>query len=196
MEKQGQYCWHSSLNPTKFQQFRESNSGFFSIKNTTDANALLRFRVTEKEDRWAMKELSRELRWDFWMASLGFGAAADGGLKRLIESMEKAPGQWVGRWVLGQRQTVKSSDMAEVAQKLEQLEEVMGSVQGDDLSNFASETNKGSYAEGREVSDCSTAEGAESEIRLNLPATEATAESVGVRRRKRFGEEEVAVVAV
>nr|GMD53974.1 protein trichome birefringence-like 19 [Ipomoea batatas] len=32
------------------------------------------------------------------------------------------------------------ADMAEVAQKLEQLEEVMGSVQGDDLSNFASET--------------------------------------------------------
>nr|GMD68669.1 hypothetical protein Iba_chr12dCG11430 [Ipomoea batatas] len=57
----------------------ERNSGFFSIKNTTNANALLRFRVTEKEDRWAMKELSRELRWDFWVASLGFGAAADGG---------------------------------------------------------------------------------------------------------------------
>ncbi|KAI3453141.1 hypothetical protein Pfo_009804 [Paulownia fortunei] len=35
---------------------------------------------------------------------------------------------------------VKSSDMAEVAQKIEQLEEVMGSVQQDGLSQLASET--------------------------------------------------------
>lgn len=35
---------------------------------------------------------------------------------------------------------VKSSDMAEVAQKIEQLEEVMGSVQHDGLSQFASDT--------------------------------------------------------
>ncbi|KAL2518844.1 DELLA protein RGA [Abeliophyllum distichum] len=40
--------------------------------------------------------------------------------------------------VLGYK--VKSSDMAEVAQKLEQLEEVMGSVQQDGLSQIASET--------------------------------------------------------
>ncbi|KAK6134197.1 hypothetical protein DH2020_032053 [Rehmannia glutinosa] len=40
--------------------------------------------------------------------------------------------------VLGYK--VKSSDMAEVAQKIEQLEEVMGSVQQDDLSQMASDT--------------------------------------------------------
>ncbi|CAM8954106.1 unnamed protein product [Rhodiola kirilowii] len=40
--------------------------------------------------------------------------------------------------VLGYK--VKSSDMAEVAQKLEQLEEVMGSVREDGLSHLASET--------------------------------------------------------
>ncbi|KAL2546166.1 DELLA protein RGA [Forsythia ovata] len=40
--------------------------------------------------------------------------------------------------VLGYK--LKSSDMAEVAQKLEQLEEVMGSVQQDGLSQIASET--------------------------------------------------------
>ncbi|KAI3466971.1 hypothetical protein Pfo_023634 [Paulownia fortunei] len=40
--------------------------------------------------------------------------------------------------VLGYK--VKSSDMAEVAQKIEQLEEVMGSVQQDGLSQLASET--------------------------------------------------------
>lgn len=40
--------------------------------------------------------------------------------------------------VLGYK--VKSSDMADVAQKLEQLEEVMGSVQQGELSSFASET--------------------------------------------------------
>ncbi|CAI9755987.1 unnamed protein product [Fraxinus pennsylvanica] len=40
--------------------------------------------------------------------------------------------------VLGYK--VKSSDMAEVAQKLEQLEEVMGSVQQDGLSQIASDT--------------------------------------------------------
>ncbi|GMJ04452.1 REPRESSOR OF GA, REPRESSOR OF GA1-3 1, repressor of GA [Hibiscus trionum] len=40
--------------------------------------------------------------------------------------------------VLGYK--VKTSDMAEVAQKLEQLEEVMGSVQDDGISHLASET--------------------------------------------------------
>ncbi|CAM8876497.1 unnamed protein product [Rhodiola kirilowii] len=50
---------------------------------------------------------------------------ADGGMDELLA-------------VLGYK--VKSSDMAEVAQKLEQLEEVMGSVREDGLSHLASET--------------------------------------------------------
>lgn len=52
-------------------------------------------------------------------------AAADAGMDELLA-------------VLGYK--VKSSDMAEVAQKLEQLEEVMGNVQEDGLSHLASET--------------------------------------------------------
>ncbi|KAL5760990.1 hypothetical protein ACOSQ2_019828 [Xanthoceras sorbifolium] len=52
-------------------------------------------------------------------------AAADAGMDELLA-------------VLGYK--VRSSDMAEVAQKLEQLEEVMGSFQEDGLSHLASET--------------------------------------------------------
>lgn len=71
----------------------------------------------------------------------GGGSGSSSGVskgKKVWEESEQDAGMDELLAVLGYK--VKSSDMAEVAQKLEQLEEVMGSVQGDDLSNFASET--------------------------------------------------------
>ncbi|KAK8522840.1 hypothetical protein V6N13_115785 [Hibiscus sabdariffa] len=40
---------------------KDSNFGSFSITKTTDANALLRFWVSFKEDKWVMRELVRGL---------------------------------------------------------------------------------------------------------------------------------------
>ncbi|XP_019160270.1 PREDICTED: DELLA protein GAI1-like [Ipomoea nil] len=69
------------------------------------------------------------------------GGGSSSGLskgKKMWEESEQDAGMDELLAVLGYK--VKASDMAEVAQKLEQLEEVMGSVQGDDLSSLASET--------------------------------------------------------
>uniref|UniRef100_A0A5B7A1A7 DELLA protein n=1 Tax=Davidia involucrata TaxID=16924 RepID=A0A5B7A1A7_DAVIN len=65
------------------------------------------------------------------------GAAANGKAK-MCEETEQSAGVDEFLAVLGYK--VKSSDMAEVAQKLEQLEQAMGNVQEDGLSQLASDT--------------------------------------------------------
>uniref|UniRef100_A0A5B6ZY23 DELLA protein n=1 Tax=Davidia involucrata TaxID=16924 RepID=A0A5B6ZY23_DAVIN len=64
--------------------------------------------------------------------------AAGNGKAKMCEETEQSAGVDEFLAVLGYK--VKSSDMAEVAQKLEQLEQAMGNVQEDGLSQLASDT--------------------------------------------------------